>query len=48
MAKIYYNKYIKRVNSGEITLKQAIALAKKEVPERWRDQVVELLQGGES
>lgn len=44
MAKIYFNKYKKRIDNGEITVDEAIALAETEVPERWRDAVVELLE----
>ncbi len=44
MAKIYYNRYKKRIDNGEITVDEAIALAEAEVPERWRDAVVELLE----
>lgn len=45
MAKIYFNKYKKRIDNGEITVDEAIALAEAEVPERWCDAVVELLEG---
>lgn len=44
MAKIYYRRYKERVNSGEITLDEAIELATEEVPVRWRDAVVALLE----
>ena len=44
MAKIYYNRYKKRIDNGEITLDEAIALAEVEVPERWREAVIELLE----
>lgn len=44
MAKIYYNRYKKRIDNGEITVDEAIALAEAEVPERWRAAVVELLE----
>ena len=44
MAKIYYNRYKKRIDNGEITVEEAIALAESEVPERWRDAVIELLE----
>jgi hypothetical protein len=44
MAKIYYKKYKAMIDSGEITLAKAIKLVKKEVPERWRDAVIEMLQ----
>ena len=44
MAKIYYNRYMDRVNKGEITLAEAIMLADQEVPARWRDAVIALLE----
>lgn len=44
MAKIYYNKYMDRVNKGEISLAEAILLAEQEVPTRWRDAVIALLE----
>lgn len=44
MAKIYFNKYKKRIDAGEITIEQAIELAETEVPEKWRDAVIELLE----
>ncbi len=44
MAKIYFKKYMDRVNKGEITLAEAILLAGQEVPERWREPVIELLE----
>lgn len=47
MAKIYYRKYRARIDAGEITLAEAIALAEVEVPERWRDAVIALLEGDE-
>ena len=43
MAKIYYRKYHERIKSGEITLEQALLLVETEVPERWRNQVKEML-----
>ena len=43
MAKIYYHKYKAMADSGEITLEQAITLVEREVPERWREEVKELL-----
>ena len=33
MAKIYYRRYRERIDSGELTVGQAIALAEEEVPE---------------
>lgn len=47
MAKIYYRKYKARIDSGEITLEEAIALVEEEVPERWKAAVIELLEGEE-
>ena len=44
MAKIYYRRYKERVDSGEITLDQAIELAGIEVPTRWREAVIALLE----
>lgn len=44
MAKIYYNRYMSRVNKGEITLAEAIMLADQEVPIRWREAVIALLE----
>lgn len=44
MAKVYYRKYKARIDAGDITLDEAISLARKEVPERWRDAVVALLE----
>lgn len=45
MAKVYYRKYKARIDSGELTLEEAIALVNEEVPVRWRQAVVELLEG---
>jgi hypothetical protein len=47
MAKIYYNKYKKMIDNGDITLEEAIELVNSEVPVRWRSQVIELLEEGE-
>ena len=44
MAKIYYKRYMDRVNKGEITLAEAIMLAEQEVPVRWREAVIALLE----
>lgn len=44
MTKVYYRKYKARVDEGEITLDEAIDLARVEVPERWRDAVIALLE----
>jgi hypothetical protein len=46
MAKVYYRKYKARIDAGEITVEEAIALAETEVPERWREAVIEMLQNG--
>ena len=43
MAKIYFRRLKERIDSGEITLEQAIELVDTEVPARWRQQVIELL-----
>ena len=45
MAKIYYRHYKERIDAGEITVEQAVALAETEVPERWRAAVIDLLEG---
>jgi hypothetical protein len=45
MAKVYYRKYKARIDSGELTLEEAIALVNEEVPVRWRQTVIELLEG---
>ena len=44
MAKIYYKKYKAMIDSGEITLTEAIELVNSDVPERWRAAVIELLE----
>lgn len=44
MAKIYYRRYMERVNSEEITIDEAIALAEEEVPTKWRAAVILLLE----
>lgn len=44
MARIYYRRYAKRIESGEITTDEAIELARQEVPAKWRDAVIELLE----
>ena len=43
MAKIYFDRYKRRIDSGEITV-EAIALARTEVPTRWRDDVIAMLE----
>lgn len=45
MAKIYYRRYKERIESNEITLDEAISLAKTEVPARWRSTVIQMLEG---
>ena len=44
MAKIYYDRYKKRIDNGEITVEEAIALAQTEVPTRWRADVISMLE----
>ena len=44
MAKIYFRRYKERIDSGEITVAEAIALAETEVPAKWRQAVIELLE----
>lgn len=44
MAKIYYDRYKKRIDNGEITVEEAIALAQTEVPARWRADVIAMLE----
>lgn len=43
MAKIYYRRYLERINNGEITVLEAVELARTEVPSRWREAVIALL-----
>lgn len=43
MAKVYYRKYKAMIDNGDITLEQAIELVNVEVPERWREEVIRLL-----
>ena len=43
MARIYFRRYVERIEAGEITLTQAVELAQTEVPAKWRAQVIELL-----
>ena len=45
MAKVYYRKYKARIESGELTLEEAIALVETEVPDRWRQEVITMLMG---
>lgn len=44
MAKIYYRRYMERVNAKEITIDEAITLAEAEVPAKWKATVVALLE----
>lgn len=44
MAKVYFNKYKRMIENGEITVEEAIELAETEVPEKWRSAVVEMLE----
>ena len=44
MPKVYHRKYKARIEAGEITLAEAIELVQVEVPERWREAVIELLE----
>lgn len=45
MAKVYYRKYKARIESGELTPEEAIALVETEVPDRWRQEVITMLMG---
>lgn len=44
MAKIYFRRYMARIDTGEISVAEAIALATAEVPEKWRNAVTEMLE----
>lgn len=44
MAKIYFRRYKQRIDSGEITVAEAIELAETEVPKKWRAEVIDMLQ----
>lgn len=44
MAKIYFRRYKERIDSGEITVAEAITLAGEEVPTKWRAAVIEMLE----
>lgn len=44
MAKIYYRRYKERIDNGEITVEEAIELAQHEVPTKWRNAVIEMLE----
>ena len=43
MANIYFRRYKERIDKGEITVEEAIALAGTEVPAKWRAAVIALL-----
>lgn len=40
MAKLYYDRYMRRVRRGEITVTEAIELARVEVPSKWREMLL--------
>lgn len=44
MAKIYFRRYKERIDSGEITVAEAITLAETEVHTKWRAAVIEMLE----
>lgn len=44
MAKIYFRRYKERIDNGEITVAEAIELARVEVLAKWRAAVIELLE----
>lgn len=44
MAKIYFRRYKERIDKGEITVAEAIELARVEVPTKWRNAVIEMLE----
>ena len=44
MAKIYFRRYKERIERGEITVAEAIELARVEVPVNWRSAVIALLE----
>ena len=43
MAKVYFRHYKEMIDNGEVTLEQAIALVNEEVPTKWRQQVIDML-----
>lgn len=43
MAAIYFRKFKKRIDDGEITVPEAIELCETEVPAKWRQAVIDLL-----
>ncbi len=47
MARIYFKNYMARVDKNEITIFEAISLVEQEVPERWREAVIALLEAQE-
>ena len=46
MAKVFYNGYRDRIDAEEITIEEAIELAREEVPDRfgWRAAVIAMLE----
>ena len=46
MAKVYYENYRSRIDAEEITVEEAIELAREEVPDRfgWRAAVIAMLE----
>lgn len=44
MAKIYFRKYLLKIEAGEMTAVDAIEDANVNVPVRWRAAVIELLE----
>ena len=44
MAKIYFRRYMARVEAEEITIDEAIELAEQEVPNLWKSAVVAMLE----
>ena len=43
MAKIYFNKFKGLIDGGAETLNHVLNFSVKDVPERWRDEVINLL-----
>lgn len=43
MAKIYFYKYKELIDNGTETLEHVLNFSVEEVPERWRDEVIDLL-----
>lgn len=48
MAKIYAKKYLKMIESGEISFEQAIEMVNTDVPVRWRDSVISIMNSEHS